>query len=192
MHLFRAHSWSYTIRRQSLNWFQAPFWIPFSGSWQGWRRNIISSMFAFSKFCIEWIYWQDWLLLWCFENRYGKIHLGTLIQSSAYTTKFQELGLSNNETNILLMHVRTAWISNPNKSQQSNHDQSTIMNYLLKLKWQLNTRGMYFIHRWFTTENSYIFTVEQLNATLKKYISSIIRNFSDPGDNHTRYAVKDS
>lgn len=90
------------------------------------------------------------------------------------------------------MHVKTAWISNPSRSEQSNHDQNITINYLLKLKSQLNTRDMYLIHRSFTTENSHIRTLEQLNTTLKKCISSIIRSFSELGDNLTHYAVKDS
>lgn len=119
-------------------------------------------------------------------------YLAIFILSAAYATKFQELSISNNETNTLLMHVKTAWISNPSRSEQSNHDQNITINYLLKLKSQLNTRDMYLIHRSFTTENSHIRTLEQLNTTLKKCISSIIRSFSELGDNLTHYAVKDS
>lgn len=78
------------------------------------------------------------MLSQCFENEYSKINLGILITSFAQATKFQGLSLSNNETNILLIYVKKAWISNPNKSQKSNHDQITITNYLENYKLQEN------------------------------------------------------
>lgn len=80
----------------------------------------------------------------CFENEYGKIHLGILITGFAWATKFQGLNLSNNETNILVMHVKIACILHPKRSQQSNHDQSTIMNYLLKQ--EIKTREMHYVY----------------------------------------------
>lgn len=54
-----------------------------------------------------------------FENEYGKINLGILTTSFAQATKFQGLSLSNNETNILSVYVKKAWISSPNDSQKS-------------------------------------------------------------------------
>lgn len=116
-----------------------------------------------------------------FENEYGKINLGILTTSFAQATKFQGLSLSNNETNILLADVKKAWISSPNDSQKSSHDQNTITTYLLKFK-KLNRREIHFVHRSFTAGKSPISTVELLNTTFKKCISYVLRNLPESGD----------